>query len=59
MGYSFGGNNSSDLSYGMGYVIGPFFGQKLHVDLALAFKNSIFVNQAQGLDFSIGMTWFK
>ena len=59
LGYSFGGNNSSDLSYGMGYVIGPFFGQKLHVDLALAFKNSIFVNQAQGLDFSIGMTWFK
>ena len=27
LGYSFGGNNSSDLSYGMGYVIGPFFGQ--------------------------------
>ena len=59
LGYSFGGNNSSDLSYGMGYVIGPFFGQKLHVDFGLAFKNSIFVNQAQGLDFSVGMTWFK
>ena len=59
LGYSFGGNNSSDLSYGMGYVIGPFFGQKLHLDLALAFKNSILINQAQGLDFSIGMTWFK
>mgnify|MGYP001212412822 CR=1 FL=1 len=59
LGYSFGGNNSSDLSYGMGYVIGPFFGQKLHVDFGLVFKNSIFVNQAQGLDFSVGMTWFK
>jgi hypothetical protein len=59
LGYSFGGNNSSDLSYGMGYVIGPFFGQKLNVDLAFAFKNSIFINKAQGLDFSIGLTWSK
>ena len=59
LGYSFGGNNSSDLSYGMGYVIGPFFGQKLDVDLALGFKNSIFINKAQGLDFSIGFTWTK
>ena len=59
LGYSFGGNNSSDLSYGMGYVIGPFFGQKLDVDLALGFKNSIFINKAQGLDFSIGFSWTK
>ena len=59
LGYSFGGNNSSDLSYGMGYVIGPFFGQKIDVDLALGFKNSIFINKAQGLDFSIGFNWTK
>ena len=43
----------------MGYVIGPFFGQKLNVVLALALKNSIFVNKAQGIDFSIGLTWSK
>jgi len=59
LGYSFGGNNASDLSYGMGYVIGPFFGQKLNIDLAFALKNSIFINKAQGIDFSLGLTWYK
>ena len=54
LGYTFGGNNISDISYGVGYVMGPF-----NLDFALSLKNSIVINRAQGLDFSFGITWSK
>ena len=59
LGYTFGGNNFSDLSYGMGYVIGPFFGSKIELDLAFSLKNSILINRAQGLDFAFGIIWSR
>ena len=59
LGYTFGGNNFSDLSYGMGYVIGPFFGSKIELDIAFSLKNSILINRAQGLDFAFGINWSK
>ena len=59
LGYTFGGNNFSDLSYGMGYVIGPFFGSKIEFDIAFSLKNSIFINRAQGLDFALGIIWSR
>ena len=59
LGYTFGGNNFSDLSYGMGYVIGPFFGSKIELDIAFSLKNSIFINRAQGLDFALGIIWSR
>lgn len=59
LGYTFGGNNFSDLSYGMGYVIGPFFGRKIELDLAFSLKNSILINRAQGLDFAFGIIWSR
>ena len=59
LGYTFGGNNFSDLSYGMGYVIGPFFGSKIELDIAFSLKNSILINRAQGLDFAFGINWSR
>ena len=59
LGYTFGGNNFSDLSYGMGYVIGPFFGSKIELDIAFSLKNSILINRARGLDFAFGIIWSR
>ncbi len=51
-GYSFGGKNASDLSYGLGYHLGP-----VNLDFGITFKRGIKIQNAHGIDISLGLIW--
>ena len=51
-GYSFGGKDANDLSYGFGYHLGP-----LQIDFGMTFKSGIIIQTSKGIDFSLGLIW--
>ena len=51
-GYSFGGKDASDLSYGFGYHLGP-----LQIDFGMTFKSGVIIQTSKGIDFSFGLIW--